>query len=331
MNMIDRYVYAVIKGLPQKQREDIGKEIRTLVDDMLEEYKDDESSYDSKVQRVLLGLGDPELLADSYRESKRYLIGPQSFDNYILLLKLVFGAIFIGISIASVIDGIFSSQSDIINMIVDYIATMFYALLQGFAWVTVAFAIAEYNGVSLPDKSKKNKVWSLSDLPLLPEKAASISRIESGFAILFSTIFTSIFYFAPQLFAAYIRTGTNHFNVISVFNIAILSKYKTLILVIFILGIIKEALKLITGRWNLKLSLSLTVLNISSLILTLIIFANSAIWNPHFISEVLRYANVEAETLSQWINLSTGSVILFLFAYILEIVTGLYKGVKYNK
>jgi hypothetical protein len=244
---------------------------------------------------------------------------------------LVFGAVFLGISIASVIDGMFTSQSDIVDMIIDYIATMFNALLQGFAWVTAAFAIAEYKGVSLPDTKLKNEVWSLSDLPMLPEKAAAISRIESAFAILFFTIFTSIFYFAPQLIAAYIRVGTGSMTVIPVFNIEMLSKYKALILVIFILGIIKEALKLITGRWNLKLAFSLTVLNILSLVLTLIIFVNPAIWNVNFVSEMLRFINVQEGSLNQWINLSTGFIILLIFSYVLEIVTGLYKGIKYSK
>jgi hypothetical protein len=328
--MISRYVYAVTKGLPQKQREDIEKELRTLIDDMLEQHQED-VPYDKKVERVLLGLGDPEVLADSYRDSKRYLIGPTNFDNYLLLLKLVFGAVFLGISIASVIDGMFTSQSDIVDMIIDYIATMFNALLQGFAWVTAAFGIAEYKGVSLPDTKLKNEVWSLSDLPLLPEKSAAISRIESAFAILFFTIFTSIFYFAPQLIAAYIRVGTGSMTVIPVFNIELLSKYKALILVIFILGIIKEALKLITGRWNLKLAFSLTVLNILSLVLTLIIFVNPAIWNVNFVSEMLRFINVQEGSINQWINLSTGFIILLIFSYVLEIVTGLYKGIKYNK
>jgi hypothetical protein len=329
MKLIERYIYAVTKDLPQKQREDIGKEIRTLIDDMLEQQQGDEP-YENKIQRVLLSLGDPELLADSYRESKRYLIGPQNFDNYIMLLKLVSGAVFLGISIATVIDGVFSSQSDIINIIVDYIATMFYALLQGFAWVTVGFAIAEHNGVSLTDKKKK-KVWSLSDLPALPEKAAAIPRVESVFAILFSTIFTSIFYFAPQLFAAYIGDGTGSMTIIPVFNIEALFKYKTFILVVFILGIIKEALKLITGRWNLKLSFSLTILNILSLILTLAIFTDSAVWNVNFIPEVLHFVNIETQSLNQWMNFSTGTIIIFIFAYIIEIVTNLYKGIKFNK
>jgi hypothetical protein len=36
MEMIDRYVYAVTKRLPEKQREDVSDELRGLIEDMLE-------------------------------------------------------------------------------------------------------------------------------------------------------------------------------------------------------------------------------------------------------------------------------------------------------
>lgn len=37
MEMMERYIYAVTRKLPQSQREDIGKELRGLIEDMLEE------------------------------------------------------------------------------------------------------------------------------------------------------------------------------------------------------------------------------------------------------------------------------------------------------
>ncbi|HOV26477.1 MAG TPA: hypothetical protein PK566_09005 [Pseudobacteroides sp.] len=83
MDLINRYVYAVTKSLPEKQREDIEKELRTLIDDMIEE-NDEPVSYEKKVEKVLLELGDPEKLADNYRGSKRYFIGPKFYEKYLL-------------------------------------------------------------------------------------------------------------------------------------------------------------------------------------------------------------------------------------------------------
>lgn len=329
MSLIDRYVYAVVKRLPVKQREDIEKEIRTLIEDMLEQHQGNEPE-EVKVQKVLLELGDPEALADNYRENKRYLIGPQNFDNYIFVLKIVTGAVFIGLSVATITGSFFSNQQDVISIIVDYIASLLSGVLQAFAWVTGIFAIAEYNGVKLGDQDTKKEGWSLSQLPVIPKKESEIPRVESVVGILFTTIFASLLYFAPQVFAAYISDGAGSVRVIPVFNLEVLSNFKALIVITFILGIAKEALKLIAGRWSLKLSASITVINVISVILTLLIFTNQGIWNPNFLSQLFGYLNVETASKLSWLNMSRGVIIVLVFAYIIEIATTMYKGVKYS-
>lgn len=40
MEMVDRYVYAVTKHLPQSQRKDINKELNSLIFDMIDERND---------------------------------------------------------------------------------------------------------------------------------------------------------------------------------------------------------------------------------------------------------------------------------------------------
>jgi hypothetical protein len=330
MNLIDRYVYAVTRGLPKKQREDIEKELRTLIDDMLEQYQGDEP-YVNKVERVLIGLGDPELLADSYRESKRYLIGPQNFDNYFFILKIVMGAVFLGISISAVIGSFFGAHEDIIGIFASYIATLFSALMQGFAWVTAAFAIAEYNGVNILDKESKKGAWSIAELPEVPQKEAVISKVEVVVSILFSTIFIGILCFAPQIVAAYINNGVDGTTIIPVFNLAMISKFKMLLVVIFVLEVIKEAIKLYYGRWVLKVSIPLTVISIATAIITVSIFANPAIWNANFAVVVMKYLDVNIAIPSIWSNLRTGFIIVVILSSLIEIVTALYKGIKFNK
>jgi hypothetical protein len=103
MDLIDRYVYAVTKNLPPKQRTDIEKELRTLIDDMVEECGEP-GTYEGKVKNVLTGLGSPEKLADNYRDSKRYLIGPNYIDQYFMILKIVFAAVLIGVTVANAVE-----------------------------------------------------------------------------------------------------------------------------------------------------------------------------------------------------------------------------------
>jgi hypothetical protein len=56
-------------------------------------------------------MGDPALLADSYRGAERYLVGPNYFDFYILVLKIVGFAVTLGISIALGISFLFPNET----------------------------------------------------------------------------------------------------------------------------------------------------------------------------------------------------------------------------
>ena len=174
MDLINRYVYAVIRSLPEKQRADIEKELRTLIDDMIEEY-DEPVSYEKKVEKVLLELGDPEKLADNYRGSKRYLIGPQFYEKYMLILKIVLIAVFAGVTIATIAEGFFVKDKNVLDTVKDYLSALFSGVLQVFAWTTIAFMIAERNYMNT-DKSKiekdfmENNKWSFLLLVQLQER-----------------------------------------------------------------------------------------------------------------------------------------------------------------
>src|SRR5688572_27123362 len=90
MSLIDRYVAAVGRHLPEKDRADIEAEIRSMIEDMLEERGHDIKSADNKVMtETLEQLGDPQLLAAKYSPPKRYLIGPDWYEGYVKVLQRV--------------------------------------------------------------------------------------------------------------------------------------------------------------------------------------------------------------------------------------------------
>jgi len=328
MDLINRYIYAVTKSLPEKQRKDIEDELKTLIDDMVEQNQGPES-YEDKVKNVLMELGNPEDLADNYRGTKRYLIGPQYYDKYLLILKIVFGAVFIGVSIAVLVESIFSTQQNVYDIISGYFAALFYGLLQAFAWVTIAFVIAERNIMNTAKDISEKKQWNISQLPPVPHKKAQIPLSDPIFSIIFSTIFIVLLYSAPKLFAVYIPDdgGT---TIIPVFNLEVIQGYRTLFICIFILNILKEVLKIYGRRWTLKLSVVLSVLSAASLILVLAVFANNHIWNPNFSNEIIEKMNLSSDFHTIWVRLKTGIIVGIAFFGVLDIVTLLYKGVKYN-
>jgi hypothetical protein len=328
MGIIDRYIYAVTKRLPESQREDIEKELRSIIEDMMEQY--DGEPNEAKVQKVLLELGDPALLADNYRGSKRYLIGPDNYNNYITVMKIVFMAIFIGVSVGVVVENIFSFDSNIPKIIAEYMATLFSALMQGFAWVTVSFAIAEYYGVKELNKANEKKQWDLSQLPQIPVKKAVISKWDLVFTIIFSTIFIIIICFMPKLFAAYIQSSDG-IRIIPVFNIEVLLEYRVLFIITFMLGILREVLKFISGRWTLKLAVANSAISIISMVLALIIFSNPNIWNQSFATEIassITDSNIKFITI--WNNIKNSVLVIIVVATVIEVISNMYKGIKYN-
>jgi hypothetical protein len=90
MNKIDLYVNEVGKNLPNKLRADIEAEIRSVIEDMLEDRKQKtgKDPDDDMILAVLKEYGSPNKVASSYLPEK-YLIGPRLYPFFMLVLKIV--------------------------------------------------------------------------------------------------------------------------------------------------------------------------------------------------------------------------------------------------
>jgi hypothetical protein len=209
--MIDKYVYAVTRNLPEKNRKEIEIELKALIEEMVDE-ESEYSSQEEKVESALRKLGNPKELANRYRGKERYLIGPEYFEKYLFVMKIVRLSIFIGVSLAVGL-GLFVSAESIAEVIGTYFSTLFSAVLQGAAWVTGIFAFLEYNEVSLGG----NKIWELSDLQEVPNKKNKIPKGDSVFSIIFITIFCSLLFFTSDIIGIYYKTG-NEWDFIRVFK-----------------------------------------------------------------------------------------------------------------
>lgn len=89
--LIDRYIYDVVRRLPKDQRKDIELELRALIDDML-----GGAAEESEVAGVLQNLGKPADLARRYRESEPCVVGPENYETYRLVLKIVLICVGVG-------------------------------------------------------------------------------------------------------------------------------------------------------------------------------------------------------------------------------------------
>jgi hypothetical protein len=95
MNLIDKYIAEVGKHLPRKSRADIEAEIRSTLEDMLDERKQAQGAADdATVIELLKEFGPPQEVASQYQTHQRqFLIGPRLFPIFTLVTRVVFSVL----------------------------------------------------------------------------------------------------------------------------------------------------------------------------------------------------------------------------------------------
>ncbi|RDW21274.1 HAAS signaling domain-containing protein [Oceanobacillus chungangensis] len=285
MELINRYIYAVTQKLPQAQRKDIEEELRGLIEDMLDERVGDTGITVQDIEAVLLELGSPRKLADQYRGTKRYLIGPEIFDSYILVLKIVMIITASVIGINFVIQVILNPV-EILDHFIDLIIGLVTGLPTAFGWTTFGFAIPEMAGAYNFKELSLESEWRPSDLPPVPDEKRQIKRGEALFGIIFYSIFIVIFAFSSEYFGVW-RFTDEFTGVVPFLNEQTYGTYLLFIILIFGFGVIKECLKLVFGKWTYKLAAYTLIVNLISMAGVLLMISGPEFWNPNFVMELV--------------------------------------------
>jgi len=284
MELIDRYIYAVVQNLPESQRMDIKKELKGLIEDMLDDRLQGREATQTDVEMVLIELGAPAVLADRYRGSKRYLIGPEIFSTYLTILKIVCMAVGLAMFIVFTIQSVFT-PTQILSHFLNLLGGLAMSLIQAFAWVTLIFGIMEYTGVQ-KGKLAKDEEWKPSDLPPLPQDEIRIKRADPIAGIVFTVLFMMLLTFSTNLFGVWIIDGSRPAVVIPFLNEGVFRSFLPYIWVMAAVNILNEILQLLKGRWTLPLAAADVLVHILNFVLLVFMFSGRAIWNPDFIQQM---------------------------------------------
>jgi hypothetical protein len=146
-NLIDTYVSEVGRRLPKKTRADIQAEIRSILQDMLDERSRNAGKPvdDEMTLEVLKAYGSPEKVAATY-QGERYLIGPRLFPIFMLVLRIVLivtgvlAAIGLGIALSHMILPASKAIETILKAIGNYASSIMIALGN----IVFIFAILEW-------------------------------------------------------------------------------------------------------------------------------------------------------------------------------------------
>jgi len=204
MNLIDRYVTEVGKHLPRKNRLDIEAELRSTLEDMLEDRSQQTGrpADEALAEEILQEYGAPRKVAATY-QSHPYLIGPRMFHTYTLVLRIVLFAVTLGLTIATVVSLINSNMSaaETLQSLVDFAASLVSALLAAFGNVTLVFAILER--VMPVSEFEKEEKWTPAELSKEPDHD-QVKGSERIFSIVFTIAALMIFNLYPQIIGIWI-------------------------------------------------------------------------------------------------------------------------------
>ncbi|NLL77735.1 MAG: hypothetical protein GX235_10910 [Clostridiales bacterium] len=337
--LIERYLYDVIRRLPEKQREDIEQELRTLIEDMIEERAESgEYSREECERYVLNELGNPVKLAKSYRGGEDSLISGEYYDEYCFILKIILICAGVGIIVSNIASTVIHAvDAEVITNgtwreMFDVGISLPAVLLQIFGTITLIFAIMQRYNVKI---NVEEEEWSVEKLPQIPYKKAIISRGESAVGIVFGILVILLFTYRPQLMGAWIKRGDSIVS-IPLFNLPIWGKVLPFFIISVTAGIISDFVKLVAGRYNYRVMITTIVMDILGFVMTFIFIKMFPIWNENFIPELQREtervisAKGDILTYFNTDTFANGILLLILFCFLLDIGTTVYYTVRYG-
>ena len=282
-DLIERYIYAVIRYLPLKMRGDVQKELDGLISDMLEERCRDIMPTEKDIRVVLTELGAPEELAVKYSgDENKSLISGVYLLVYKRILKIVLPIVASGIAFANILRFCQKWEAPPNPYITIWAGT--WQIIGLTVWGTCfAFSVITFVAVSLERKNAGvNNGDFFSTLPPAPPKKTQIKPSEPIGGMIGAVFGAVLFLVFPQIMGAWLKDA----GWVPVFAIPVLRGLWLPIVIAAILGIVKEIAKLIEGQYTRRLVIFTVAVNLLMMICPAVVFLNGKIINPDFVSNI---------------------------------------------
>jgi hypothetical protein len=206
MNLLDRYVAEVGKHLPRNQRADIEKEIRSTLEDMLEEREQASLKDEAAVIQLLKEYGEPRKVAESYI-GPRYLIGPRIYPTFELIVKIVMAALLgaglLGYGVSASTTGSFAGP-DFLSFLAEFWTGLLGGMFGAFGTIVIVFAILE-RVLPAREFEKEEEKWDPADLAKEPDPD-EVKLSDAIATIIFTVIGLVVFNLYPDVVGIFFGT-----------------------------------------------------------------------------------------------------------------------------
>ena len=282
--LIKRYIYAVTKHLPEIKRQDVARELESLIEETLSERSQGSQPTDADTKAVLIELGRPAELATKYdTHAKEALIGQPYFSVYLRVLRIVLLAVTLGMAIASLLEGIVNFEGNVFELFASVLGNIWQGLLGAFAWVTIIFAILYQKDVKLDFAAE-----DLDDLPAVPEKRQQIKLSDIIASFIFTILFLILFVVVPQVNIPFIWQNS---GLIPIFNPEVLINLRWLFIGAAATAVLNQSIRFLTRRHTLPVFLTTLLEAILQVALLLTWFSTPNALNPAFMELMDKFAS----------------------------------------
>ncbi len=272
MEILERYLYAVGRWLPKKQKKDIQAELESSIYDTLESRFGNKEEYtEEEVVEVLKEFGSPWKVAAGYTGLTERLIGPELLPIYYTLSAIISGAVVLGLLI-SFIAGLFRPDIDFKSFILGFlelIPSLIVAAATVVGFTTIVFALIEKKvpgyrlktAVNTKGKSSgwtvETDKWSPKELPAVPKGKQKLSRWEPIVGIVFSIIAIVLFnFFRDKLGIYYTPEWGSGWKFVPVLSEEAVKVFLPFWNTVWGLAILFCIYQLIKGRWTLPMRIT---------------------------------------------------------------------------
>lgn len=278
MTLIDLYVAEVGKRLPLRSRSDIEAELRSTLQDMLEDRsrRAGQPVDDAMVKDLLKEYGPPDKVAATYHPTQ-YLIGPRMFPFFRFVLRIVLTVLTVVLLVGLAIQ--IASQPlqgmELAKGIGTGLAGILGAAIQAFGNIALVFAILERVMPASEFKfDEEKKEWDPASL-VKAETKAEVKLGETIATVVFTVAAMILFNGYPQLIGiSFLKNG--QWTSIPALTAAFF-RWLPYINVLWALRIALNLVLLRQGRWQTATKWSSLALRVAGMVIGIILYAGPAI------------------------------------------------------
>ena len=269
--LTDRYVDAVTRTLPERQRADVARELRASIDDQVAARAESGEPTAAAERAVLEELGDPDRLAAGYADRPAYLLGPRYYFAWkrllVLLLWIVPACSAVGVALGQTIAG--APTGTIIGAVASSTVTV---IVHVCFWTTAVFVVLDRTGARDPLAP-----WTVDRLPEAREKGAGFGDLVG--AVLCTLLFAGAI--AWDLTLGFVPGAQ-----VSFLNGDLWPVRLTFLALIAAAAIVLQAAVWAQGRWRLWSAIANAVLSLAAGLVLVDAQAEVGLINPAFFEVV---------------------------------------------